>query len=268
VKSLLRVKSYQDDIMKHLQEIAAKNARLEELEKIRDGLAHMIVHDMRNPLTGIQTFLELALMDTQNLAAAQKERIELGLHLCWELNRMIQNLLDIGKMEEGKLQLNCETTAVPDLIREVLNRFALTAKMTKVALSFSAKGDLPSAAVDRSIVTRVITNLVDNAIRYSPTDAEISIGLEFVPEERALCLSVQDSGRGLPAEYHKKIFDKFEQVRLKEEGDRAGNSGLGLSFCKMAVEAHGGKIWVESEGLGKGCTFKTLIPQSPREGTA
>ena len=63
-----------------------------------------------------------------------------------------------------------------------------------------------------------------------------------------------------PSEYHEKIFDKFEQVKLKEDGDRAGTSGLGLTFCKMAVEAHGGKIWVESEGLGKGCTFKALLP--------
>ena len=84
---------------------------------------------------------------------------------------------------------------------------------------------------------------------------KIQITIDFAPDKKHLLVAVRDNGLGLPPEYHQKIFDKFEQVRLKSEKSVVGSSGLGLTFCKMAVEAHGGKIWVESEGEGKGCTF-------------
>jgi two-component system sensor histidine kinase/response regulator len=255
VKSLLRIKSYQDEISDRLLEIAAKNARLLELEKVRDGLSHMIVHDLRSPLTAISTYLQLSALDAENLSEPQQKRVDRCLFFCQELERMIQTLLDISKMEEGKMHLNREAIDLSEMVGEVLERFTPTVEERKIALSFSGNGDIPKIALDRSILKRVITNLVDNAIRYTPKGGAIAVSLDSAPWEEVVCLSVKDSGSGLPAEYHQKIFDKFEQVRLKKDGDRAGSSGLGLTFCKLAVEAHGGKIWVESEGLGKGCTF-------------
>ncbi len=262
VKSLLRIKSYQDEISDKLLEIAAKNARLLELEKVRDGLSHMIVHDLRNPLTAISTYLQLCALDADNLSEPQQERVDRCLFFCQELERMIQNLLDISKMEEGKMQLNREAIDLSEMVGEVLERFPPMVGERKIALSLSRNGDLPKISLDRSILKRVITNLVDNAIRYTPKGGTIAITLDSAAREEVLCLSVKDSGSGLPAEYHQKIFDKFEQVTLKKEGDRAGSSGLGLTFCKLAVEAHGGKIWVESEGLGKGCTFLIQLPKN------
>jgi signal transduction histidine kinase len=262
VKSLLRIKSYQDEISDKLLEIAAKNARLMELEKVKDGLSHMIIHDLRNPLTAISTYLQLAAMDAGDLSGPQKERVDRCLFFCQELERMIQNLLDISKMEEGKMQLNRESIDLSGMVAEVLERFTPTVEEKKIALSFSGNGDTPKIPLDRSILKRVMTNLVDNAIRYTPKGGAIVVTLDSAVGEEFLCLSVKDNGSGLPVEYHQKIFDKFEQVRLKKNGDRAGSSGLGLAFCKIAVEAHGGKIWVESEGLGKGCTFRVLLPQN------
>jgi two-component system sensor histidine kinase/response regulator len=262
VKSLLRIKSYQDEISDRLLEIAAKNARLLELEKVRDGLSHMIVHDLRNPLTAISTYLQLSSLDAENLSESQQKRVDRCLFFCQELERMIQTLLDISKMEEGKMQLNREAIDLSEMVGEVLERFTPTGEERKIALSFSGNGDIPKIALDRSILKRVITNLVDNAIRYTPKGGAIAVSLDSAPWEEVVCLSVKDSGSGLPAEYHQKIFDKFEQVRLKKDGDRAGSSGLGLTFCKMAVEAHGGRIWVESEGLGKGCTFLIQLPKN------
>ncbi len=262
VKSLLRIKSYQDELYQSLQIIAAKNIRLEELERVRDGLAHMIVHDLRNPLTAISAYLQLTLMDTEGLSEKNKERAERCLHFCQELERMIQNLLDISKMEDGKMVLNREMISLPDLVTEVLKRFAPTVEERGISLSSSGSGDLSPILVDRSILRRVITNLVDNAIRYTPKKGTIEVGINPIQDKEAVCLSVKDSGTGIPPEYHQRIFDKFEQVKLKTGGDRAGSSGLGLTFCKLAVEAHGGKIWVESEGEGKGCTFWVQIPTS------
>jgi signal transduction histidine kinase len=262
VKSLLRIKSYQDEISDKLLEIAAKNARLMELEKVKDGLSHMIIHDLRNPLTAISTYLQLAAMDAGNLPDPQKERVDRCLFFCQELERMIQNLLDISKMEEGKMQLTRESFDLSGMVAEVLERFTPTVKEKKIALSFSGNGDPPQIPLDRSILKRVMANLVDNAIRYTPKGGAIAVTLDSAAGEESLCLSVKDNGSGLPVEYHQKVFDKFEQVRLKKSGDRAGSSGLGLAFCKIAVEAHGGRIWVESEGLGKGCTFRVLLPKN------
>jgi len=262
VSSLLRIKSYQDELVHHLETIAAKNAKLEELERIRDGLVHMIIHDLRNPLTAISAYLQLAIMDSESLSEKNRDRMERCFHFCQELELMIQNLLNISKMEEGKMELNKEITSLPDLISETLKRFTPFVEERQVSLSFSGSNNPPHILIDRSIIKRVITILVDNAIRYTPKGGTIQVGIKAVPDKGALCLTVKDSGDGIPAEYHEKIFDKFEQVKLKKEGERAGSSGLGLTFCKMAVEAHGGKIWAESEGLGKGAVFQTLLPIS------
>jgi two-component system sensor histidine kinase/response regulator len=262
VKSLLRIKSYHDDLFTSYQEIAAKNAKLEDLEKVRDGLAHMIIHDLKNPLTAISTFLQLTLGEKESLPESHKEKMERCFYYCQDLEGMIQNLLDVSKMEEGKMELNCEAIFLQDLITEVLGRFAPTVEERRISLSSSLHGDIPAVLVDRSILKRVIANLVDNALRYTPKGGTIEVRANRLPAKNVFCLSVRDSGSGLPAEYHNRVFDKFEQVKFKKEGSRAGSSGLGLTFCKMAVEAHGGTIWVESEGSGKGCTFWVQIPIS------
>jgi signal transduction histidine kinase len=222
----------------------------------------MIIHDLRNPLTAISTYLQLFAMDAESIPQEHQERLDRCYFFCQELERMIQNLLDISKMEEGKIQLNREKIDLSEVVEEILERFTPTVEERKITLSFSKNGDLPKVHLDRSILKRVIANLVDNAIRYTPKGGAIGVSLDSAPWDQVLCLSVKDNGSGLPAEYHQKIFDKFEQVRLKKEGDRAGSSGLGLTLCKMAVEAHGGKIWVESEGLGKGCTFHIQLPKN------
>lgn len=135
---------------------------------------------------------------------------------------------------------------------------------------------MPSKEIDRVLTT-------DEAIEYlklsrptylkyirtgriraikAPQGGTIEMAVDLAPENGGLGLSVQDNGDGLAKEYHQKIFDKFEQVKLKSEKGRVGSTGLGLTFCKMAIEAHGGRIWVESEGEGRGCTFRSLLPLS------
>ena len=262
VKSLLRIKANEDELLLNYKEILAKNAELKELEKIRDGLVHMIVHDLRNPIGAISASLQLLLGEKLNLIAPQQERIQQSLYFCQDLNRMIQTLLDINKIEEGKLQLKRQMTNVVELIEESLRRFHPTVEQRKISLCLSRTEDIPLVPIDQEIIKRVIVNLVDNAIRYTAKEGKVEVTANFSPERGGLCLSVRDNGIGLPKEYHQKIFDKFEQVQLKKDGYRGGSSGLGLTFCKMAVESHGGKIWVESEGLSKGCTFHILIPAS------
>ncbi|HSR10354.1 MAG TPA: response regulator, partial [Thermodesulfobacteriota bacterium] len=197
VKSLLRIKSYQDEISEKLSEIAAKEARLRDLEKIRDGLWHMIIHDLRNPLTAITTHLQLLALGEDDAPEARDEAANRCLAFCRDLDRMIQNLLDISKMEEGKMPLQCEEIDVGEIVGEVLEGFGPAAEKRNIALSFSRGGEVSRIHLDASILKRVVTNLVDNAVRYTPRGGTIAVGLHSAPPE-GISLYVRDSGCGLP----------------------------------------------------------------------
>ena len=263
VKSLLRIKSYHDELLNSYQEIAVKNEELGELQQMKEGLTHMIIHDLRNPLTAISTYLQLAVMESSNPTQSQHAKISRCLHFCAELDRLIQNLLDINKMEEKRMQLQLEKTNLETLINDVSDHFRADAEERAISLGFFKEDQIPSVPIDPGLMKRVFANLLNNALRHTPKDGKIQITVDFAPDKKHILTAVRDNGLGLPPEYHQKIFDKFEQVRLKNEKSVVGSSGLGLTFCKMAVEAHGGKIWIESEGEGKGCTFFVSIPIEP-----
>lgn len=260
VKSLLRIKSYHDQLLNSYQELALKNKKLKELEGVREGLTHMIVHDLNNPLTAILGNLEIIKFDKENLSATQLDGIEKCLNYCADTRQLIQGILDVNKMEEGKLQPQKELTHMTDILADLMEQFISRAKMDQISLTFSNSDEVPAVRIDPNLIKRVIANLLSNAIRHSPKGEEIKVATGFLAEQRSVIFRVTDNGNGLAPKYHHRVFDKFEQVELKESGVKAGTGGLGLSFCKMAIEAHGGKIWVESEGNGNGSTFSFIIP--------
>ncbi len=260
VKSLLRIKTYHDQLVHSFKEIALKNEKLKELEGVREGLTHMIIHDLNNPLTGVLGNLEILKFDNDNLSETQLDMIENCLNYCADTRQLIQGILDVHRMEEGKLQPVKESTNVTKMLADLMEQFIARAKIEKISLTFSNSGEVPSAMIDPNLIKRVVSNLLSNAIRHSPEGEEIKVTTGFLAEKNSIAFSVKDNGNGLSPEYHQRIFDKFEQVELKNSGVTVGTGGLGLAFCKMAVEAHGGKIWVESDGNAKGCTFKFKIP--------
>jgi len=260
IKSLLRIKSYQEDLLNSYREISQKNQKLEELEQAKEGLSHMIIHDLRNPLTAISISLEMILLQKQNMSDDQLENLRKCVNYCSDLNRLIQSLLDIRRMEEGKMRLQKEPTDLATLSEESLRQFKPRADLKGVAISLANSDTIANLHMDREIIKRVVDNLLNNAIRHTPEGGEIVLRVDTPSEQDGGRIRVIDNGDGLPAEYHERIFDKFEQADLKGKGVSVGRSGLGLAFCKMAVEVHGGRIWVESEGLGKGCTFGFELP--------
>ncbi len=263
VKSLLRIKSYHDEISDNYREIAAKNDKLLELEKIKDGLMHMIVHDLRNPLAALSGYLELALLDQNNLLQNQIECLHNSLESCHELNDMIGSLLDIYKMEQGQMQLDLEPAALDGVVVESIEQFQFKAADKQIAINFKRRDRDLTVSIDRKLVKRVFANLLNNAIRHTPAGGKIDISAGSDPENESLHIEIRDNGHGLAPEYHQRVFDKFEQVKLaKRSGHAIGASGLGLAYCKLAVEAHGGKIWVESDGIGKGANFKFCLPMN------
>ena len=145
VKSLLRIKSYHDDLLNSYGEIAEKNEKVDELERIKDGLTQMIIHDLRNPLTAISLNIRLILMENQNFSERQLRKMKKCYSYCEELGQLIQSLLDINRIEEGRLKLHKEETNLTELIDEVLEQFSPKTEEKQISLSFSRPGDIPLA---------------------------------------------------------------------------------------------------------------------------
>ena len=229
---------------------------LKQLEKTKDSLTHMIVHDFSNPLTAISGELQLLKMGGKEFNAEQKESLNSALTATKNIKRMMDNLLDINKMEENKLKLNYETFKLEDLIQQVVDQMNIMAQIENKTVSFDGVPNMPEISADKELLRRIIANLLNNAVKYSPSSGNVFIKSLFKKEDDNFYIQVKDAGKGIPEEYLDKIFDKFAQV--ENEKTKIGH-GLGLAFCKMAVEAHGGKIWVESE-LDKGSTFYFTVP--------
>lgn len=236
-----------------------------ELARLREDLTHMLVHDLRSPLTVLNGSLEM--METV-LASGEDDTIESLLQMAQRgtdrLLHMVNELLDISKLESGQLILRPENVRAESLLKDVAARLAPLAESSNITLEISVAPDLPQLYVDIEFIGRVLHNLLDNAIKFTPDDGLIRLWARLDPDRdpAAILIGVKDTGPGIPPEELPKLFEKFQQVR-SVIGRRAG-TGLGLPFCKLAVEAHGGKIWVESE-VGKGSTFIMRLPVTEAE---
>jgi signal transduction histidine kinase len=204
--------------------------------------------------------LDLILLKGPPLSQDQFSRMTACLSHCGELKNMILSLLEIHKLEEGNLKLDIEKTDIAELIKEVVGQTDFTAKQNQVLLLANGIDTPYLIDFDKNLIRRVLTNLLTNAIRHTPAGGRVEVKTDLLNTQKEIKLRVIDTGYGLAPEYHQRVFNKFEQVRLKRDGVTVGSSGIGLAFCKMAVEAHAGKIWVESEGEGKGATFQFTLP--------
>jgi PAS domain S-box-containing protein len=230
----------------------------ENLEQMKTSLIQMIVHDLNNPLAGILGNAQVIQMELGNsLSEEQKNSFYWIMYGVQEMQNMISNLLDINKMEEGKFNLRYEEINLNVLFDQVVNMLKVVVQQEGKVLCVEAAPDLVVRA-DREILKRVISNLIGNALKFTPAGSQIKLEARYDQEGRQFVLGVKDQGMGIPEEYLSRVFDKFVQVEAAQTGRRTGK-GLGLTFCKMAVEAHGGKIWVESE-VGKGTTFYFTLP--------
>jgi signal transduction histidine kinase len=172
------------------------------------------------------------------------------------LSRLISDLLDISRIEAGRIQLNKQKADITPIINEVLSLLQEPAKEKNLILTTSSSG-LPHVEVDPDKITQVITNLVGNAIKFTPSGGQITVAASQYEDH--LQIDVIDTGLGIPHQDLDKIFDKFYQVTRADSSQKIKGTGLGLPICKGIIEKHGGKIWVESE-LGKGSKFSFTLP--------
>lgn len=255
VKTHLELRSQQVRIEAQKRQLQEDHDRLRELEELRDNLVHMIVHDMRSPLTGLLGFAEMLMGELKKLGqdelASDAEQI---LATGNSLRDMITTLLDINRMESKEMPLDKEPC---DLREVVANAMAsLGALVNNSTVLFAPPPDAMSAVCDPEVSCRIVDNLIANAVKFADSRGEVRIVLNRVPD--GIKVTVSDTGPGIPPEHHTRIFEKFGQVATGKERDKY-SSGLGLAFCKLAVEAHGGRIGVES-AVGKGSAFWFVLP--------
>lgn len=255
-----------DELQRVAETLNAMAQSLTEIDQTKRDLTHMIVHDLKNPLSATLGSIEYVLhMAKDSLDPDQRKLLTLGAKSGRDLLRLIQTLLDLAKMEEGKLEIRPESFSLLEMAGQCVDDLEAQILKENKVISVEVDQNLPNAWADRDLVHRVLANLLTNALKHTPAKTEISIHVRMEGEPPSLIVSVQDNGEGVPADFKERIFEKFSQAEGKRRNHRVG-SGLGLTFCKLAVEAHGGKIWVESEP-GRGSEFFFSLP-SPKLGNA
>ncbi len=230
-----------------------------QLERVREDLTHMIVHDLRNPLSSIMSSLELirARLQDPTIDIPLDQLFAVAQRSGERLFGLIDSILDVARLESGKAELNYQVIGVEDMVREAVEQVRPVAIGRDIHLSFSVPPDLPLMHGDRDLLLRTLMNLLDNALKFTLPGGEVQVTVGR-PSADSLQFAVSDTGPGIPPEYQERIFDRFARL----PGAKMRGIGIGLAFCKLAVEAHGGRIWVESQP-GKGATFKFTIPLHP-----
>jgi two-component system sensor histidine kinase/response regulator len=230
VRSMLRIKTQFDELQATL--------------RLREDLANMIVHDLRSPLTVISlrsSLLRRKLDDPNDLRSVDDIRAQAR-----RLDTLLNDLLAQAKMREGKLLLSRSAVDVNQLVQETVEAQAAVAQSGRIMLTADLPSETQFVSLDANLFSRVLDNLLSNALKFSPPESAVTLRVDYPPGGAAAQPSVRiqviDEGPGIPKEHRHRIFERYEIVRLKK--DNVPQVGLGLAFCKMAVEAHGGQISV------------------------
>jgi len=264
-QTLLRVKALRDAEAEARREVEQKNAELLRLQAAKQSLTQMLVHDLKNPLTGIQGHIDLLLLrfrtalDPRGVASLRTIQ-----RSSQELLRMVTALLDVHLMEEDAMKVNRRRVEPRELIDEVGHEFAAEAEWKEKALRLEIAGDLGPVQADPDLVRRVLGNLVANALKHAPEAGRITLRAARAGE--MIRFEVCDNGEGVAPMERERIFEKFARVDRDGKGHRT-DRGLGLTFCRMAVEAMGGRIHVEDEP-GGGSRFCFTLPRAAGEEAA
>ena len=246
-------------IAERTDELASAYSNLQASEALRTDLTNMIIHDLRSPLTGINLSIDLlseSLKDPRKEAFRERFLANARSSIGRMLN-LINQLLDMTRLEAGQLELHREPVEIGPLLTARAQSFYSQSEASKIEIDVPTIGRIPSVSADAGFISRVVDNLIDNALKFTGSGGKVTLWAE--PNGREVMIQVQDTGEGIPADKLESVFDKYAQVKdLNEDGTRQG-TGLGLPFCRMVVEAHNGRIWVESE-IGVGSTFSFTLP--------
>jgi len=266
-----------------LEAIKQKDCQIETLTRRLESsteLTQMIVHDLKGPLASIMANLDMLM--SPEIGREEREILETAIQGGNDLRDIINTLLEIGNMERGKLELNLSVINLAGIFKATVAKLKSLASQKNLVLKMDCRSKISSVAADASLIERIIFNLVMNALKYTREGGTIILMTKDGSTKDTVLIAVSDTGIGIPRKFHETIFDLYTQFRLPGErsADKqdcgagaversaAGNGrerrrmasvGIGLAFCKLAAEQHGGSIGVESE-LGKGSTFFVSLP--------
>ena len=231
------------------------------LADYRDEITSMVVHDLRGPMASIISGLYLALdeLGQREDLALVNTILSVSSESANSLMTLVESLLDVSRMEARQMVLRIDTIQAARLADRAEAALASTLQQVDVTLERDFSADLPPLRGDYDLLARVLINLLDNALRHTPPGTRVRIGAEVVDDGAALLLRVADSGRGIAPDERERIFEKFKQAKTGGGRGKRG-TGLGLTFCRLAVEAHGGRIWIEEQGPLPGASFVFTIP--------
>jgi signal transduction histidine kinase len=235
-----QIKIQNNELEQQSEKLKASNEQLKELNTFKESLTSMIIHDLKNPLNIVLNF-------------AKDERV---LHAGNQMLHLVHNLLDVQRYENSVMKLNCRLVSLHELINSAVAQLNFMVNEKNIDIELKLTKDYP-LMLDEEIMSRVFVNLLTNAIKFTPNQGKVSIYIKEKTDSVSICFA--DSGPGIPKD-QQMIFEKFGQLIIKRAG-RSGSTGLGLTFCKMATEAHQGSIHYTSV-LGKGATFCCNLPKT------
>ncbi|MGB7095290.1 MAG: ATP-binding protein, partial [Anaerolineales bacterium] len=226
-----------------------------KLNRLRDDLISMIYHDLRSPLSNIVSSLDVFdAMLPKDGDPAFRSLLNIALRSTERIQRLTNSLLDMSRLESGQPVVQRVSSSAVSLAVDAIDAISPVAATKNQVINMELPADSPALMIDADMIRRVLINLLENAVKYSPPNGEITLGARF--DQDLTQIWIQDSGPGISTKEQEYIFDKF--TRLNPEGDQKG-FGLGLAYCRLAIEGHGGQIWIESEP-GQGARFNFTLP--------
>jgi signal transduction histidine kinase len=238
------------------EELEIEEGRRDELDRLKDEFVLTASHELRSPLTSVQGFAELLMLDKESLTPRQRETVEIILDNCRHLVRLLNDLLDLARSDAGRLAIRPQPTEVAPLIDDVVRTMRAQTEAASQTLADEIPSGLPLINAEPDRIRQILVNLITNAHEYSPEGASIGVAARAVGAE--VEISVSDNGPGIPSDQLERIFERFTR------GDagltqRVGGTGLGLAISKSLVELHGGSIAAESTP-DRGSTFRVRLP--------
>jgi signal transduction histidine kinase len=241
------------------------NQELKRIDQIKSEFVSVASHELRTPLAAIKNAIQLILSGkTGEINEDQSRFLSMAERNISRLTNILNDLLNLSRIESGKIGMEFEELDLRVPIEFILTSLKPQADGKSIQLAMEIQKDLPSVYADRQRLEQILTNLIGNAIKFTPEGGKIMVSAKSLNgQENRVAISVKDSGIGIPEDQREKIFEKFHQVEDSLRRSIAG-TGLGLAITRGLVEAHNGKIWVESE-VGKGSTFTFTLPMSKGE---
>lgn len=228
---------------------------LVSMNEMKTNLTSFIVHDLKGPISTIMANLDM--LSHEPLNELQLESVNLALNDVYKMQRMVMNILDVQKIEEGKIKIFRQETDICELARREISAFKNLLAMNGIRIVL--EGEPRMLFIDESLIGRTISNLLINAIEHSAEEQQITVDIRYDSAMKETVVSVMDEGMSIPDDFKEKIFDKFFQLGTGKMY-RKTSTGLGLTFCKLAIDAHGGRLWVEDNNKG-GTSFIFTIPE-------